>query len=247
MAVSVYTYAQRPELWEHSGDLAAEVWPECNRHGGVLNENWGRLTDVFAEFQFVLYDEDDGDILAEGHTAPCPWDGTLAGLGDGIDDMFAAGFRAADAGEPPRALCAPAAEIRPRYQGRGLAGLILDATADLGRRHRLSSLIAPVPPSLKERYPITPIERYVAWTRGNGQPFDPWIRTHTRRGGQLVKPVPHSMRIAGTVAGWEGWTAMAFPDDGEYVFPRGLALLSIDRARDVGSYWEPNVWIVHRL
>jgi hypothetical protein len=104
-----------------------------------------------------------------------------------------------------------------------------------------------VRPSLKERYPITPIERYVQWSRDDGQPFDPWIRTHTRCGGRIVKPVPRSMRISGTVAEWQQWTGMRFPDDGLYTFPRGLAPLAIERDRGVGSYWEPNVWIVHAI
>ena len=27
----------------------------------------------------------------------------------------------------------------------------------------------------------------------------------------------------------------------------GLATVHIDRERDLGEYWEPNVWIVHTL
>jgi hypothetical protein len=40
---------------------------------------------------------------------------------------------------------------------------------------------------------------------------------------------------------------MAFPESGEYVFPAGLATVNIDREADIGSYWEPNVWIVHAV
>jgi len=40
---------------------------------------------------------------------------------------------------------------------------------------------------------------------------------------------------------------MKFPESGEYVFPAGLAPVVIDRAQDVGTYWEPNVWIVHTI
>ena len=28
---------------------------------------------------------------------------------------------------------------------------------------------------------------------------------------------------------------------------RGLATVEIDRGADVGTYWEPNVWIVHSI
>lgn len=115
----------------------------------------------------------------------------------------------------------------------------------LARDAGASHLIAPVRPSLKERYPLTPIERYVRWETQNGEPFDPWIRVHIRHGGSIVKPVPQSMRITGTVAEWERWTEMRFPDDGRYTFPHGLAPLTIDHRRDLGSYWEPNVWLAH--
>lgn len=243
MNLELVRYSERPELWERSGDVSAEVWPEYNLHGDVLNPNFGRIFDAFPGFQFALCD-DDGQVVAEGHSAPCPWDGTTEGLGDGIDHMLLAALHASS---PPTTLCALAAEIRPAYQGRGLADRVLDAMAELGRQAGLTHLIAPVRPSWKERYPLASIESYVQWTREDGQPFDPWIRIHTRRGGRIVKPVPRSMHITGTVADWEAWTGMAFPADGEYVFPRGLATVAIDRGRDLGDYWEPNVWIVHEL
>ena len=87
----------------------------------------------------------------------------------------------------------------------------------------------------------------MSWTRENGEPFDPWIRIHTRRGEQIAKPIPHSMRITGTVAEWEQWTGMRFPGDGRYNFPNGLAPVEIDHEHDCGSYWEPNVWIVQTI
>jgi hypothetical protein len=40
---------------------------------------------------------------------------------------------------------------------------------------------------------------------------------------------------------------MRFPDDGAYTFPDGLAPVEIDRRSDTGTYWEPNVWIVHAV
>ena len=55
-----------------------------------------------------------------------------------------------------------------------------------------------------------------------------------------------SLHITGTVGEWETWTRMAFPETGDYVFPAGLAMVRIDRERDLGEYWEPNVWIIHQ-
>src|SRR5438046_6245629 len=117
----------------------------------------------------------------------------------------------------------------------------------IARRHSLASLIAPVRPTLKERYPLAPIERYAEWRRPDGLLFDPWMRVHERLGAAVLKPEPRSLRITGTVSEWEGWTAMAFPESGEYWFPHGLAPLKIDREQDEGAYWEPNIWMRHAL
>jgi len=38
---------------------------------------------------------------------------------------------------------------------------------------------------------------------------------------------------------------MAFPESGDYWFPGGLTMVTIDRKADRGSYWEPNVWMRH--
>lgn len=196
----VIRYSERPELWKDTDAITREVWPEYNLHSEDPNRYFDRLFDEFPEFQFVLYDAGQREVIAEGHTIPCDWDVTSEGLGEGISAMIAAAFDAKAAHRRPSALCALAAEVK-----------------------------------------------YVSWTRENGEPFDPWIRIHTRRGGQIVRPIPHSMRITGTVAEWEEWTGMRFPAGGQYTFPAGLAPLEIDHEHDRGSYWEPNVWITHKL
>jgi hypothetical protein len=113
--------------------------------------------------------------------------------------------------------------------------------------HELTDVIAPVRPSWKERYPLVPIERYAEWRRSDGLLFDPWMRVHERLGATVLKPEPQSLRITGTVPEWEAWTGMAFPESGQYVFPAGLATVEIDREADVGRYWEPNVWMRHKV
>ena len=53
------------------------------------------------------------------------------------------------------------------------------------------------------------------------------------------------MTITGSVAEWEAWTGMAFPESGAYVVPGALVPVEIDRARGEGVYVEPNVWMRH--
>jgi hypothetical protein len=105
-------------------------------------------------------------------------------------------------------------------------------------------MIAPVRPTWKERYPLIPIQRYAAWRRSDGLPYDPWLRTHERLGGEILASAPRSMTIVGTRAEWEEWTTMTFPDDGDYVVPG--ALVPVHFKNDRGLYVEPNVWVRHR-
>jgi hypothetical protein len=41
------------------------------------------------------------------------------------------------------------------------------------------------------------------------------------------------------------WTGIEFPEVVDYRFPFGLAPPSV--RDETGSYWEPNVWMVHDL
>jgi hypothetical protein len=97
----IVRYSERPELWEGTGELFADIWPEYNQHGAILNHYWGQLYEVFPQWQFLLCDPGSGDVLAEGHTIPVAWDGSDAGLGPGIDAAIAAGFQLhAASGQP---------------------------------------------------------------------------------------------------------------------------------------------------
>ena len=110
--MEAHTLADRPDL---AGRVAsADVWPEYNMHGDVLNRYWGRLADELPEYQLVL--AEGGDVVAELHTAPIPWDGTVEGLPKGIDGAIEDAFERPG----PGALCALAAEILPGHRGRGL-------------------------------------------------------------------------------------------------------------------------------
>src|SRR6476646_12204188 len=104
MGVTVIRYSERPELWDDTDSVSRAVWPEYNLHGDRLGVYWARLFDDFPRFQYVLFDDEQRTVLAEGHTLPCCWDGTTEGLGDGIDATVAAAFDAADAGHPATAL-----------------------------------------------------------------------------------------------------------------------------------------------
>src|SRR5262245_13016286 len=232
--MQIATALDRPDLWERARELDADVWPKYNRHGDVLNRYWGRLDKEFAGHQFVLYDDERDELLAEGHTIPFRWDGSADGLPAGIDGLIIDAFALREQGGEANTLAALAAEIPPAHQSRGLSRAVLDGMLEIARRDGLGDLVAPARPSWKERYPLTPIERYVTWTTAEGLPFDPWMRVHVRMGADVLKAEPQSLLISGSVEDWESWTGLAFPESTDYVFPHGLAPVRIDREAGSG-------------
>ncbi|HET6820230.1 MAG TPA: hypothetical protein VFH98_06715 [Candidatus Limnocylindria bacterium] len=242
--LAMHTAAERPDLWDR-GIASDQVWPEYNLHGDVVNQWWGLLDEELPTYQFILYDEAIDEVVAEGHTGPLRWDGTDAHLPGSFDAAIVQVFEDVRANRDVDTLCALAAESPRSSRRRGLAIQLLDGMREIAQRHGLTRFVAPVRPSWKERYPLTPIERYVTWRRDDGQLLDPWMRVHERLGARVATALPESLHISGTVAEWEQWTGMPYPESGDYVFPEGLATVRIDRDADLGSYWEPNVWMVH--
>ena len=228
-------------MLERAWELTKDVIPEYNNHGDVLNRYWGRLTEELPDFQFHVLDGDD--IVARARSIPVRWDGSVDDLPAGIDGAIARGFDEGGA----NVLCALVIMIPRALQGEGLSAVALQGMVEIARRHGFEAVIAPVRPSWKERYALTPIERYARWRRDDGLLFDPWMRVHERLGADVLRSEPHSLRVTGTVAEWEDWTGLPFPESGVYVFPHGLATVEIDRTADVGRYWEPNVWMRHEV
>jgi len=211
-----------------------EVWPLFMQQDPVVNAFWPRLYELYPDFQLWLVD--GKRTVGYACTVPVNWDGTPEERG--LDWALSNGQSGT-----PTTLCAVVAGLRPEYRGRGLSAALLGRMAGLGTAHGLDAMIAPVRPTWKERYPLTPIERYALWRREDGYHYDPWIRTHERLGAEVLSPAPRSMTITGTREQWEEWTGLQFPEDGDYVVPHGLAAVRF--ANGAGTYVEPNVWLRH--
>ena len=246
MNLTRVTYAEDPSIKERIfEELKVPSWPQFMFHDPVANDLWHYLQEEFAEYQFVYRDE-AGATVAVGHTLPFHWDGPLDDLPNtGWDGIFQKVVNDYLAGRKPNMLTAIEATIAPVHRGSGLSRKVIGEMRSIAQARGFTTLVAPVRPSLKSRYPLTPINRYVGWKNEDGFPFDPWLRTHVRLGAKIVKIAHESMRIPGTVAEWEIWTGMRFPESGEYIVPGALNPVGIDRERDEGLYVEPNVWMAH--
>jgi GNAT superfamily N-acetyltransferase len=242
--LEIVTTSDRPDLEDETKAAFRQNWPEFIFHDPISNKYVGRVETYFPQYDLLLLDA--GAVVAGGWGVPLQWDGTVAGLpAGGYDGALMAAVDGHEAAVLPDTLCIMAASVRRDRQGGGLAGHALTALRDRAIGTGLTRVIAPVRPSLKTRYPLTSMESFASWDRGDGLHLDPWIRTHQRLGATILGPALDSMIINGTAAEWEEWAAMAFPQSGRYVVPEALDLVDIDREADCGVYREPNLWMRH--
>ncbi|MFQ5974300.1 MAG: hypothetical protein ACE5Q3_18405, partial [Alphaproteobacteria bacterium] len=242
VSYATYTLQQRPELEDQIDRLSHEAWPEFMLHGNA--RHWGALFDTFSDFQMLLCNPSD-TLIAVGHTVPLVWDGSLDDLPTDIDDIIVRALDARENQHTPNTFAALAAIVAKDQQGQGLSTALLREMKSLAAEFDCDTLIVPVRPTWKSRYPLTPMEQYARWTRPDGAPFDPWLRVHWRLGAEPLHVARNTLTVAGTVVEWEAWTNMPFPDSGRYIVPGALQPVTIDRERDIGSYEDPNVWVKH--
>jgi len=244
MGLQFPTRVERPGKLPNAAGLAARLWPEFLYHAPVLDRFFDRVLKDYAEYQFRVWDDEREEVVGAANSIPAAWDGQAATLPNGgLDAVVEQRFE--DDPPAPNVLCAMQIVIDPEYRGRGLSRLMIERMAEIGRDHGLDTLIAPVRPTLKDRYPLIAMERYVEWRREDGTLFDPWLRTHERLGAKILKVAAESTRVPGTVAQWEEWADMALPESGSYVVPGALVPVQIDLERDEGLYLEPNAWMEH--
>jgi hypothetical protein len=247
-AFRVVTLDERPDLADAADAVAVAGWPEFMLNDPIADEYFGALYQDLGAFQFVLLDQHDS-VAALGNTVPVVWDGRVENLSPrGWDWALESGVTGYQRGIAPNTLSAIQAVVAKNYLGQGVSQEILKTMKMIAARHSLNTLIAPVRPNLKHRYPLTPMERYIHWTHDEtGAPFDSWLRVHWKLGARILRVCPESMTITAPVAEWEKWTDMRFPESGTYIVPGALSPLEISREADQGTYVEPNVWMRHSL
>ncbi|WP_405069395.1 GNAT family N-acetyltransferase [Kribbella sp. NBC_01510] len=236
---------QAPQYDEEAEQRFAEEWPEFIFHDVEVRKYSERRREFFQQdWEFYLV-SDDQRLIAGCWGVPIAWDATVDDLPAGFTGSLTRAVTAYEEGVVPNTFVLMAAAVRSDEQGRGHASRVITAVRERAVAGGLDRVIAPVRPTLKSRYPLTPIETFMTWTRDDGLPLDPWLRTHARLGATIIAPATVSQTMTGTVAEWEKWTGLALPSSGSYVIPDGLTVLEIDHSTDSGIYREPNIWMRH--
>jgi hypothetical protein len=243
----ISTLTERPELLDRIYDVAEE-WPAFMDHDRVANALFYQVAKLFPAYTIVATAE-DGTLVGRGRSVPFALDqpgrGTLPD--GGWDQVMLWAFRDLQAGVAPDAASALDITISTPYTGRGLSKEILAAMRQAVRAQGLTTLVAPVRPNRKHLAPEMPMDQYVAQTRDDGLPVDPWLRTHVRAGGVIERVAPTSMTMVGSLDEWRAWTGLPFDRDGDVQVPQALVPVHCALDHHYAIYVEPNVWVRHDL
>lgn len=247
------TVADDPTLAETIQAMIDRIWPPFVTQasmpkGHTLPFDWFGIFDRWPQLQFVLIDPVDGVMVGACNALTLAWDGPAEELPDeGWNWVMHQAVLDLEAGRTPTMGSALSVTIDPTRRGQQLSSVALRAMKLLLQETGVKRFFAPVRPTTKARYPITPMAEFMRWQNAEGLPLDPWMRVHVRLGGRMIKACNRSQPLAGRVAQWEEWLGLPLPASGEYVGPGLLSTLWVDREADEGVNWEPNVWIEHPL
>lgn len=231
-----------PRNAEALASLLDQGWPAFISADPVAETYLAAVRDRFSELELLAVH--DGHYVGAGWAVEIVWDGNPNCLPEGYSDALRRSVSSTQGAANTLVVCA--AQVEPAEQGHGVAAELLRAFRQLAATRGCEHLIIPLRPTLKHRYPLTPIAEYARWTRTDGTAFDPWLRTHLRLGAHVIAMAPRSQTMTGTRGEWEGWTGLDLPAPGDYIIPGGLAPLAIDEMGR-GSYVEPNIWVQHPL
>jgi GNAT superfamily N-acetyltransferase len=246
----IYTLAERPDLgWSRWRELNAE-WPAFMNLAptGVLAFGAAGIP----EHALVGVAGATETVVARGCSVPFRLprgaDGSAVELpDDGWDEVIRWGAAARLTGEPLDTVSTLEVAVRSDVRGRGLGMRMLNALRENARRLGFATLVAPVRPAAKHAEPHVPMSEYVARSRDDGLPSDPWIRAHIRAGGSIVKVAPVSTVIAARLAQWREVTGLPFDQSGPIVVPGALVPVDVSVEHDYAVYAEPGLWVRHEL
>lgn len=241
------TLGAREDLLDEVRALLAEQWPSYTLIGNAGHGvDLERLLLDLPDDQVLLLDP-RGVLCGVSFSVPMAWDGNPDTLPAGWDDAIVSGQALQASGGQPNTLCMLSVTVSARRTRHGLAERMIEAMKLRAVEVGAHSLITPLRPTHKPRYPLIPLEDYICWTGPDGQASDPWLRLHLRLGAEVLGIAQESMVVTGTVSEWESWIGTPLPSTGDYVIEGGLVPLQVDRTTDLGRYVEPNVWVGYRI
>jgi GNAT superfamily N-acetyltransferase len=180
----------------------------------------------------------DGEALVAVRAVRLRWDGSAEGAPAGglLEAVARAGEDDADT------LAILDVRVRTAVRRRGLGRATLARSSDLAREAGCLRTLVLLRTHAKVDHPLTPYVRYLAATRPDGRPFDPWLRQAWAVGLRPVRGVDRSLIASAPLERWASWAGRPFPTSGPELVPGAIKPAIVEFERGEGRYREPHLW-----
>lgn len=237
----ITTFAESAHVATSADEVEQAVWAKL----GFLNfsdpfVHYLPLMERYPDYQVAIVDRSRDYVVATGTLFPLYHDDP-SNLPDGGWD-WAVQRAAETVDRKPNMVVGLSVSVPDAYRNRGLARLTLGAMRNLVESKGLGLPFLPVRPTMREHHLDMPITDYVRWRRDDGKLCDPWLRSHEGVGGRMVGICHRSMIVEKPVGFWEAWSGQVYETSGDYTIAGGIAPITIDLEKGIGTYVEPNVW-----
>lgn len=149
-------------------ELFSEGFPPFITADPVAHAYIERVFECFGKYNIALIDTTEDKLTASGWGVPIRWTEEVTDLPSGYTDALRRAIRESETKIQPNTLVICAGIVNPTLARKGLAGELIIALKGLAVASNLSHVIVPLRPTLKHRYPLTPIETYSQWVRPDG-------------------------------------------------------------------------------
>lgn len=237
----------RPRRFLAQLDAASDaLWPAYLNQGDFITL-YETLFRRYPQHQYAMIDTAANTLAVNLFSVPLHFTEPYDRLPEiGWDWAIREGLAQADAKDMPRnALCVLEMTVDPRFQGRLLSKRMLKHVFNDAREQGFERIFGPARPNDKVHHQEVDIDDYLGWQTETGKMYDSWLRFHVMMSGRPHGPCRRSMTVEAPLRKWEKWTGETYPASGLYPLDRGLAQLRVDVERRIGTYVEPNVWMIY--
>ena len=212
--------ALRPDGQEIYNELESKNWAPWLRFSA---EDLDAQASVFPAGQMFTRTE-EGVLAVALSTNRISWDGRTESA-PAWDTIAGESMTYAETYQPEgNTLVMMSMNVNPNLQGRGYASSTFDSIRNLAHHQNIERIGADFRPSGFGAYKSATgkfdIDEYVSLTRDDGQLKDPWLRSVTRQGAQLLRTHHRAMVVPATAEDVDTWSEEYNPDRWQEVIDR---------------------------
>lgn len=235
--LSELTTAQKKEY----GLAVQAAFPPIIQQSAIIKKYWAEIERSFPDHQLFAYNDKE-ELLGIINSIPFNWNDSLDNLPDrGWDFIVEKGIEDKHKKRKPNTIGGLQIIVPHAHRGKGYSKFLIAELKELKIRKEYENLVIPIRPTLKHNHPQMKMQEFLL-EKKDGWHVDPWIRTHIKCGGEVIKVCEQSMFIEADLGFWSSISTVPLIN-GFNIIQGALNPVYIDMEKKRGEYIEENIWI----